>query len=141
MTRLVLFSLSGKNYALPLEQMVRIGLELRVFSLPRLPFEISGVIVEAGGVVPVLRASILTGVENDVPSGKDSEYSLIARSEYGTIVLPADRVRQIVAVDRGLVAPLEDSESYSSGTFMYKSSTFNIINIDYLVLDMIQGLG
>ncbi len=143
MKRVVLFTLAGKNFALHLEQMVHIGQDMALFRLPRLPHEIAGVVVMAETLIPVLHAGVLVGhEEGGAESSYKYSYSLVIDSEYGNICLPADTVWQIVAVDKGGMSPAgEEMEHWNAGTFVYRNSTFHIVNIDYLVLDMIQGLG
>ena len=141
MKRFVLFSIADKNYALPLEQMVNIREEPLIYCLPRLPAEIAGVMVVSRTLIPVLQPWVL--VEDgtaDEPRG--FSYYLIVSCECGDIAIPADQVKQIVAENRGLVEPPSaQQERLLSGTFFYRDSTFIIINVDYLVLDMIQGFG
>ncbi len=141
MKRFVLFSLGNKEFALPLERMVRIFQKPVWYRLPKMPLAVSGVTVVSDELVPVLRADFAVG--HDVPGNTgESPYCLIVNSECGSVALPVDQVKQIVALDKGVLedigAPLNRSQTQ---VFLYEDSSYIVLDIDYLVLDMLQSSG
>lgn len=139
MKRFGLFSLSDKAFALPLARLVKIVQGVQLFRLPRLPFECVGVIVHRDLLVPVINPAVLLD-NRDVVREFSTTYCVIVSTDVGCLALPADQVRQIVSEDKGQLGPVEgQGGQYMSEAFVYRGSSFNIIDIDYLVLDMLQG--
>ena len=140
MKRLGLFQSRSLNFAIPLLQIQKIVQGLKGFLLPRLPEAVFAVIVDDKHLVPVLDLGQVMGT-GGCADLTDQAYQVFIETDYGPVVLPADLTGQIVAEKKGhvTVVTVKDKCPGVVGKFIYQSEEYNILDIDYLAIEMTQG--
>lgn len=140
MKRFGLFRVANFGFAIPLLQIQRILQNSKSYKLPRLPGAVSAVLVDAGQLVPLL------DLEQFFGEGKPQERPLpscqvLVESDYGTVALSADLTGRIVSAQKGEELPLAAKEKDFGivDKFVYQSEEYNILDINYLAIEMTQG--
>ena len=135
-----LFRLGTLNYAISLQQIQKILLGSKGYALPRLPGAVFAVIVDAAELIPLLGLDRVLG-ENEQKELKSKSYQILVDSEYGTVALPADSIVRIVSEKKGtlLKSPSKERVWGSVAKFVYLSEEYNILDINFLAIEMTQG--
>lgn len=136
--RLGLFRLAGCGYAVSLERLLRVVDGGRVAKLPLTPVRLAGMLVVGDEVIPLLDSDWLPGVV----AGKSlsAGYQVLVSTEYGTVALPADTTIGIVAEGRGDRSPVDqEGADYFSDCFYYRDSSYQVLNIDVFIMDLIRS--
>jgi len=137
MKRFGLFRCAAIDFAVPLFRLRKILHVQQVFELPRLPGNVSGVLVTEGRIVPVLD---LPQVVAGSSGAAGAEYLVLVESEYGILSFPADTSSGIIAEQKGAVVPTaEEDASWSTGQFLFQDRAFQILDIDFLAIGLTQG--
>ncbi len=139
MKRLGLFHAGCFAYAVPLEQVEKILQGATLFKLPRLPETVAEVLVDAGQMIPLFNFVKMFG---DLALQKQNESicQVFVSTEYGVVALPANMAGQIVAISKGREFQSADNVIGGVGKFIYQNEEYNILDINYLALEMTQGL-
>lgn len=138
MSRFGLFSIAGLNYAVPLPRLLRIDQQARCFRLPKLPQGVAFILVDGARLIPLLSLQQFSGTG---AGNSAAEYVVLVESEYGTVALPADETRGIVAEQKGQIRYLAESDAAAkAGEFNYRQNTFILLDIDYLTKSLTQAL-
>lgn len=140
MRRLGLFRLGELNFAISLLQIQKILQNSKSYTLPRLPEAVSSVLVDDGELVPVLDLEQILG-EGEQLELTDQGYQVLVESEYGTVAFPADLTGRIVTEQKGTLSSTTEKEKCFGivGTFVYQGEEYNILDIDFLAIEMTQG--
>ena len=129
MNRFGLFRSQQTYFAIPLARLRKILQGQKVFWLPRLPDAVSGVLVDAGEIIPVVD---LVKVISDTASAAP-QFLVLVEAECGCLAIPVDVNCGIVAEYKGsVVAPAEDSTNWLTGQFLFQDNNYQIIDIDFL---------
>jgi len=139
MNRFGLFRIRNAGFAIPLAQILRILEGAEEYQLPRLPGAVSAVLVDEGRLIPLIDLGGALGVGTDCPIG--CGYQVLVESEHGVIALAADSSGRIVAEKKGQILPLPPKEQVIGvvGRFSYLDDVYNILNIDFLAIEMTQA--
>lgn len=108
---LLVFSLAGQTYALPLLRMQEIVPMAALSRPPGLPDMLAGFLNLGGTAVPVVRLDRLFKLP-DLTPGLYTPL-LILRSAEGPLALMAERVSKIVSVPEDQIVPVRDSYSFN----------------------------
>lgn len=135
-----LFRVGILNYAIALQQIQKILQGSKGYTLPRLPGAVSAVIVDAAELIPLLDLGRMLG-ENNQKELTSQPYQILVDSEYGTVALPADSIARIVSEKKGalLKSPSKERIWGSVAKFVYLSEEYNILDINFLAIEMTQG--
>lgn len=139
MTRFGLFQCGSLHYAISLLQLQKIVQDSATYLLPGLPLAIAAVLVDEGQIVPLLNFELFfgCGVQPDEITPK---YQILVDSEYGKVALPGNANGRIVARKRGILSAASGSdEVWIIGTFNYQNIDYNILDINFLALEMTQN--
>jgi purine-binding chemotaxis protein CheW len=104
--RLVMFTLAGHDYALPLEQVEQVIPTVEVTPLPGAPEIVSGIINLRGRIIPVLdirRRFRLPGKEPGL-----NDHLLVARTSRRTVALQVDQAKGVAVYPAGAVIAGKD---------------------------------
>ena len=140
MKRFGLFRLGELGFAISLLLIQKILQGSKSYMLPRLPGAVSAVLVDAGQLVPLLDLEKILG-EGAQREQSMQGYQVLVESEYGTIALPADLTGRIVTEQKGQLLTLAAKEKNvgTVGKFIYKSEEYNVLDINFLAIEMTQG--
>ncbi|MFK5927347.1 MAG: chemotaxis protein CheW [Desulfuromusa sp.] len=140
MKRYGLFQLGKLNYAISLLQIQKILQGAKGCILPRLPGAVSAVLVERGELIPLLDLGQVLG-ENPRQERDTQTYQVLIESEYGIVALPADFIGRIVTEQKGTLSAIaaKEKDIGSTGKFVYQNKEYNILDIDFLAIEMTQG--
>lgn len=140
MRRLGLFRCGELNFAISLLQIQKILQGSRNYRLPRLPGAVSAVLVDNGQLVPMLDLGQILGEAGQLDL-KANGYQILVESEYGTVALPADLTGRIVAEQKGVLSTTTVKQKCLGmiGKFVYQNEEYNILDIDFLAVEMTQG--
>lgn len=139
MTRYGLFCLGSIRYAVPLLRLRKIVPASQSYLLPRLPAAVAEVLVDEGQLVPLLTLPFLP--ENGALISRGAEYRVIAESEGGLVAFSAEITCGIIAESKGeLLVSEEQLRPWTIGLFSYKGEEFTILDIDFLAIEMTQGV-
>ncbi len=140
MNRYGLFQLGELKFAISLVQMQKILQDSKGYPLPRLPGAVSAVLVDNGLLIPILDLGQILGAGEPQMLAAQG-YQVLVESEYGTVALPADLTGRIVAAGKGVLSETTEKEKYLGivGKFVYQGDQFNILDIDFLAIEMTQG--
>ncbi|MCK4503403.1 MAG: chemotaxis protein CheW [Desulfuromonadales bacterium] len=141
MKRFGLFRAGEFAFAVRLEQIQKVLQDAKKFGLPRLPEAVSDVLVDCGQIVPLLNFVHIFGkisCQERLACG----YQVLVVSEYGMMALPANMSGQIVNAAKGEILTTTVAENIvgAVGKFLYQSEEFNILDINYLAIEMTQGI-
>lgn len=127
-SKVALFQLRGRCYALLVAAIEQIVLTPTVFRLPLLPSNFAGVSLHKGGLMPVLTSgSVAAAIE---PRGAEtSAYVIVCSTEYGPLGLPVDRVLRIVEQAAGRVETADDGVEI----FCFDGERYPLVKIDTLI--------
>ncbi len=139
MKRLGLFHVGCFAYAVPLEQVEKILQGAKLFKLPRLPRAVAEVLVDAGQMIPLFDFVKMFG-DLALPAQNEPICQVLVSTEYGVVALPANVAGQIVATSKGREFQSADNVIGGVGNFIYLNEEYNILDINYLALEMAQGL-
>lgn len=131
--KMILLSMAGRPYTLPVEKVGHIIPAPRKFPLVCLRPEIDGVFLHAEEPTPMLNPGQFPELE--LAEKVDGEYVIVFQSEYGNIGLPVDAAVTIVDAEDGVyenVEPVETADE-SSMTFLYKEQSYQLLDIDALL--------
>jgi len=132
---------SGKfAYAIPLTQIIKILQDAISYDLPRLPGAISGVLLDNDKLVPMFDFVHMFG-NIAFQQQQNSNYQVLISTEYGIVSLPSNLSGKIVLASKGNMAlPLKNKNICgSTGVFVYENEEFNLLDINYLALEVTQG--
>ena len=136
--RLGLFRLSGCDYAVPLDRLLRVVEKGRVDFLPLMPPKMAGMLIVDDEIVPVLDSEALPGVSAD--AGSQIDYQVLVATECGPMALPADTTVGIVAESRGRWENIDQKvRGFLPDIFCYNKSRFLVLNVDDFVMDLIRS--
>ncbi len=140
MSRYGLFRFGGLNYAISLLHVQKILQNVKSYTLPRLPGAVSAVLVDDDQLVPVLDLAQVFGVDYHQESSVHS-FQVVVESEYGVVALPSDMTGRIVAEEKGTLSTIvaEKKELGTVGMFVYQNEEYNILDINFLAIEMTQG--
>lgn len=128
MMKMVLLSIAGRKYSLPVEQILHILPAPELFPLVRLRDEISGVFLYGDEPIPMLKPSELAGMSHDTGAG---EYVLVFQSEYGNVGLPVDSAVTIVDVEAGFFEVADpDSPDQDAQVFSFQEVSYPLLDIE-----------
>jgi chemotaxis signal transduction protein len=139
MKRFGLFQIGQLDYAISLLQILKILQNSTTYVLPRFPRAVSAVLVDGAQLIPLLDLGQLLG-ENTQQEKPAPGYQVLVESEYGIVALPADLTGRIVAEPKGeLLAVSKEKDVGIVGRFKYQNKRYNILDIDFLVIEIIHG--
>lgn len=140
MKRFGLFRIGKLSYAISLLQIQKILQGSKGYILPRLPETVAAVLVDEGQLIPLLDLTKISGGGAEWEQS-EQEYQVFVESEYGTVALPADLTGRIVAEQKGLQSTITAKEKNNGtiGKFVYQSEEYNILDINFLAIEMTQG--
>ncbi|WP_321372281.1 chemotaxis protein CheW [uncultured Desulfuromusa sp.] len=141
MKRFGLFQLGTLNYALSLLQIQKILQGSESYKLPRLPGAVSAVLVDDNRLIPLLDLGWILK-ESFQQEVAQQGYQVLVDSEYGTIALPADMTGRIVAEQKGILSDgtmTKEKEFGAVGKFVYQNVEYNVLDINFLAIEMTQG--
>lgn len=139
MRRYGLFQSGSFAYAIDLEQIEKILQSVVFFDLPRLPGGVIDVLVDVGRLVPLFDFVKMFGA-SALQKQNYPIYQVFVSTEYGTVALPANMSGRIVATSKGKEIQGADNVVGGVGKFIYQNEEYNILDINYLALEMTQGL-
>lgn len=107
--RLALFEISAVSCSVPLDKVLHVLTEPKVFVLPLLRGCFSGGLIYQGQLVPLLKGRKAEGdVVDPLPA-----FVLVCEAEFGLIGVPADRIIRITKneeVDSGVISGLDSCQ-------------------------------
>jgi len=121
----------------PLFQLRKVLRDQRIFSLPKLPDGVIGVLVTESLLVPVIDPQkVVAGASALEPA----DYLVLLESEYGTLAVPAGLTCGVVSEQKGTITPGDETaNSWVTGQFHYQDSVFQILDIDFLASVLAQS--
>jgi chemotaxis signal transduction protein len=133
-SKVALFLLGAKKYALPVEGVLRIQAMGRLFPLPKLRQGVSAVFLAHGEVAPLLDLAVLFG-DTAWTVGHAPDFLVLYGSEAGCVGLPADKVLQVVDREQGQVQELagEQRRDGIDAYFFYQGEGFPLLFVDALL--------
>jgi len=130
--KVALFSLNGASFALPVEEIRHILSAPRIFPLPLLRSEFSGVFLYQGEIVPLLNLGKRFGIKG---SSASIQFTVVMSTELGFVGLPAGQVPRIVGRELGSLRDAEDEDRSTGATryFIYAETEYPLLNIEELI--------
>lgn len=138
MRRYGLFRIASSRYAVAMPQIIRITQDAELFRLPRLPGGVAGVLVDAGSLIPLLNLrGLLVG---SCEGAESAPCQVLVWTECGRVALPAELDGRIVSEHKGRLTGGDTGESaWVSGEFWYQESGYQLLDIEFLAIEMTQG--
>jgi chemotaxis signal transduction protein len=138
--RYVIFQVGTLNYAISLQQVQKILQSSTGYILPRLPGAVSAVIVDDGELIPLLDLGLMFGEKHPKVLASKS-YQVLVNLEYGTVALSADSTPRIVSEQKGTLSKGTANEGIlgTVAKFVYLSEEYNVLDINFLAIEMTQG--
>lgn len=132
--KIALFTLGGRCYALPVAAISHILPAQPMFHLPLLRSDFSGVIVDRGAIVPVLKATRCLGGATVAESHAPALH-VVFSAEIGCVALPADKVVQMVDSTQGKMytAPPECRHDGVQEFFLLQEQDYPLLDVDALL--------
>lgn len=135
MGRYGLFSIAEFDYAISLVRLRKVIHHCSGYQLPKLPGAVAEVLIVDGQLIPLMTLGGMIDSADDLVRG--AQYKVLAESEGGIIAFPADQTCGIVAEKKGSML-VSKQPSGVIGIFKYQGKEFNILDIDFLAIDMAQ---
>lgn len=108
-SQLVVFSLDGARYGLPLENVERVVRAVEVTSIPELPEVVIGAVDVAGAMRPVINLrQKFRNVGACVRSLRVSDHFILAHSSRRALALLVDDVEEVTDVPAGMILKAEE---------------------------------
>ena len=136
LTKVALFRLQGRAFALAVEKIDHILQGTQVYPLPMMGKGFSGVIVHDDDVVPFFDLWRYLSLCRD-RQRCDSPFTVMYISEFGNIGLPADEVVRIVDSSAGAFEQVEDEEKkVADRYFLFSGEHYALVNEMMLLADL-----
>lgn len=132
--KVALFELDGNAFALPVEGIQHIIPVQKVFPLPLLRSGFGGVLLHQNEVVPLFELWRIFGGQPP-QSCSGGRYTVVYRTGFGPVGLPADQVLRIVDREAGVVEGAVEAETAapSGRVFVFAGSSYPLLDVEALV--------
>jgi len=136
--KVALLSYADQGYALPVESMEHILPSPRIFDLPRLHQQFSGVFLHKNELVPLYKLFNLFKPGNT--SLPELAFVVLFLTEFGIVGLPATQVQCVVDRASGAVEPFSEEKGHRiQRAFVLNGKKFPLLDTTTLLACLLSG--
>lgn len=141
-SKVALFAVGRESFALPVEGILQIVSDIRIFTLPLLRRGIHGVFLYQKSTVPLLERRLVAGDragDNDAaPAG---HCTIVYSTDVGPVGLPVDKILRIVDRSQGRADTVNDKNENGEAAgrvFVCNGERFPLLEVEELVRSLPQ---